>query len=149
MLVLLCSSRSFVCRIVSCKGVEPPNDTEIENVKGVNDVNTLGVKELTNFERGFNASGMRQSTRRGTASHKTELMDERDDLEGKVRWIIWNSVSENYQSRASSSLAHRAQIFSRSLTLIADRIGYFSSSAMGKILENHHGNRAASVGTGP
>lgn len=149
MLVLRWSSPSFVCRIISWKGVELPNDTEIENVKGVNDVNTLGVKELTNFERGFNASGIRQSTRRGTASHKTEFMDERDDLEGTVRWRIWNSMIDTYQSRASSSLAHRAQIFSRSLTLIADKMGYFSSSAMGRILENHHGNRAASVGTGP
>lgn len=59
---------------------EPPNDTEIEKENGVNEVKMFGVIEVTNEEKGLNASGMMQKTRRGTASHKTELSEERVDL---------------------------------------------------------------------
>lgn len=58
----------------------PPNDTEIEKENGVNDVKMFGVKGVTNEERVLNVSGMTQKTRRGTASHKTELSEERVDL---------------------------------------------------------------------
>lgn len=44
------------------------------------EVRTFGVNEDTNEEKGLNASGIMQKTRRGTASHKTELSEERVDL---------------------------------------------------------------------
>lgn len=61
-------------------GPEPPNETEIENENGVNEVKIFGVIEVTNEEKGLDASGTMQKTRRGTASHKTELSEERVDL---------------------------------------------------------------------
>ena len=76
---------SCVCWVFSRDVAEPPKDTEIDKENGVSDVSTLGVIEDTNDDSGLSASGMMQKTRRGTASHKTEFMDERDDLEGKVR----------------------------------------------------------------
>jgi hypothetical protein len=59
---------------------EPPKDTEIENEKGVRDVRTLGVNDDTSDDSGLKANGMIQKIRRGTASHNTELSDERADL---------------------------------------------------------------------
>ena len=59
---------------------EPPKDTEIEKEKGVSDVRTLGVIDDTKDDNGLKANGIIQKTSRGTASHKTELSDERADL---------------------------------------------------------------------
>lgn len=71
-----------ICGLFSTKvGREPPIVTEIENENGMNDVRTLGVIEVRNVENGLNARGTMQVTRRGTASHNTELSDERADLE--------------------------------------------------------------------
>lgn len=62
------------------RGWEPPNDTEIEREKGVNDVRMFGVIEVRSAENGLNANGTTEIMRRGTASHKTELSDEWVDL---------------------------------------------------------------------
>lgn len=59
---------------------ESPKDTEIENENGVSDVRTLGVNDDTSDDSGLKANGIIQKIRRGTASHKTELSDERADL---------------------------------------------------------------------
>lgn len=58
----------------------PPNDTDIEKENGVTEVNIFGVIEVTKAENGWSASGIMQKMRRGTASHKTELSEERVDL---------------------------------------------------------------------
>lgn len=67
---------------------DPPKDTDIEKENGVSDVSTLGVIEDKSDDSGFNAKGMMQRTRRGTASHKTALSDERADLMDGVRCLI-------------------------------------------------------------
>lgn len=130
-------------------GPLPPKCTDIEKENGVKEVSTLGVSEWSRLRNGLYASGTRQKMRRGTASHKAGPIEERLDLLKLVRILKSYIRGLTYQSRASRSLAHLAQIFNRSLTLVVKRIGYFSSSAIGRILANHHGNRAASVGTGP
>lgn len=73
------------CWLLSRNAGEPPKDTDIEKENGVSDVSTLGVIEDKSDDSGFNAKGMMQKTRRGTASHKTELSDERADLMDGVR----------------------------------------------------------------
>lgn len=88
--------------------------------------------------------------RRGTDSHKIEYIGERVDLFQNVRVAAQRKKTYwTYQSRASSCLAHFAEIFSLSRTLVAASMGYLSSSEMGKMLANHHGKRAASIGMGP
>lgn len=58
----------------------------MENESGVNEVRVSGIIEVTNEEKGLNANGMMQKRRRGTASHKTELSEERTDLvNGEIR----------------------------------------------------------------
>lgn len=61
-------------------GPWPPNDTETEKENGVTEVKIFGVIEVTKTENGWNTNGIMQKTRRGTASHKTELSEERVDL---------------------------------------------------------------------
>ena len=52
----------------------------MERENGVNEVRILGVIASNNAANCVNARGIRQRTRRGTASHKTEWSDERVDL---------------------------------------------------------------------
>lgn len=113
-------------------GLAEPNDTETEKEKGEKEVRTPADRTDVDDVIGPRAKGMRPKTRSGTASHKREAKDCGVDL-----------------SRASAFLAHCAVIFSRSLTLVADRSAYFSSSDTGKTQASHQGNCAGSEGISP
>lgn len=65
-------------------GPEEPNDTETEKEKGVKEVRTLAERTDVDDVIGPRAKGMRQKTRIGTASHKTEVNDCGVDLTKKV-----------------------------------------------------------------
>lgn len=76
---------------------------------------------------GGSRSGSTEKTKRGTASHKTDMINGRLDL---VQ-LVCNDAPKmvvTYRSLDSSLLTHRALIFNRSRTLVAHKRPYFSWS---------------------
>lgn len=101
-----------------------PNDTETDMENGVKEVIKLGDDEVV---PGGSRSGRTEKTKRGTASHKTDMINGRFDLVGLVCQPIVTGMA-TYRSLDSSFLTHRALIFNRSRTLVAHKRPYFSSS---------------------